>query len=338
MDDDSYELMLKLFRIACYNAVREKPFADFPGLLELQDLNGTKLGDVYRTDKKAKEFIEHIAGVYHDNLQELLHSSDYFSAYCDGSTDRSNSEKEIVMVRVLVDYYPRIKFLKLVEPPNTKGTGIFQAIGNAFEDFGFTESKYTKKMIGFGSDGANVMMGERQGVITLLKEEGHALWVLSVWCLTHRLELAVKDCFKDTYMDVVTEVLTLVYYFYKGAAKRHREVQEIADVMEDHFLKPEKANGTRLVQNKLQATAKLVNNWKYIVMHLQNYAEDRSNKSTDREKAKGILWFMHFLKDVLNEVAKVSLIFKRDVHVPAAVAKIQSAKLSLQKQERKARS
>ena len=73
-------------------------------------------------------------------------------------------------------------------------------------------------------------------------------------------------------------------------------------------------------------------------MHLQNYAEDRSNKSTDREKAKGILkkrlecklvWFMHFLKDVLNEVAKVSLIFKRDVHVPAAVAKIQSAKLSL---------
>ena len=224
MDDDSYELMLKLFRTACYIAVREKPFADFPGLLELQDLNGAKLGDVYRTDKKAKEFIEHITGVYHDNLQELLHSSDYFSAYCGASTDRSNSEKEIAMVRVLVNYYPRIKFLKLVEPPNTKATGIFQAIGNAFEDFGFTESKHTKKMLGFGSDGANVMMGERQGVISLLKEEGHAPWVLSVWCLAHRLELAVKDCFKDTYMDAVTEVLTLVYYFYKGSAKRNREI------------------------------------------------------------------------------------------------------------------
>ena len=99
------------------------------------------------------------------------------------------------------------------------------------------------------------------------------------------------------------------------------------------------------MQHKLQATAKLVNNWKYIVMHLQNYAEDRSNKSTDREKAKGILkkileyklvWFMHFLKDVLNEVAKVSLIFQReDVNVPTAAAKIQSAKLSLQNMKEK---
>ena len=62
--------------------------------------------DAYRTDKQAKEFIAHIAGVCHDNLQKLLPSCDYFCAYCDGSTDRTNSEKELVMVRVLVDYYP----------------------------------------------------------------------------------------------------------------------------------------------------------------------------------------------------------------------------------------
>ena len=90
-------------------------------------------------------------------------------------------------------------------------------------------------------------------------------------------------------MDQVTEVLNLVYYFYKGSAKRNREVEEIAKVMEDHFLKPEKANGTRWVQHKLQATTKLIKNWKFIVTHLENCAEDNSNKSSDREKAKGIL-------------------------------------------------
>ena len=90
------------------------------------------------------------------------------------------------MVHVLVDYYPKIKFLKLVEPPNTKAAGIFQAIGSAFRDFGFTNMEYMKKMIGFGSKGANKMLGERQGVIKLLKEEGQAPWVLSVWCLAHR--------------------------------------------------------------------------------------------------------------------------------------------------------
>ena len=147
------------------------------------------------------------------------------------TTDKTNSGRELVMVRVLVDYYPKIKFLTLVEPPNTKAAGIFQAIASAFRDFGFTNMEYTKMMIGFGSDGANVMLGERQGVIKLLREEGQAPWVLSVWCLAHRLQLAVKDCFKDTYSDQVTEVLNLVYYFYKGLAKRNREVEKIAELM-----------------------------------------------------------------------------------------------------------
>jgi len=49
---------------------------------------------------------------------------------------------------------------------------------------------------------------ERRGVIELLKVEGQAIWILSVWCLPHRL--AVKDCFNGTVMDNVTEMLTLI--------------------------------------------------------------------------------------------------------------------------------
>ena len=36
MDQANYEAMVKLFRTACYIALREKPFADFPRLLELR--------------------------------------------------------------------------------------------------------------------------------------------------------------------------------------------------------------------------------------------------------------------------------------------------------------
>ena len=50
-------------------------------------------------------------------------------------------------------------------------------------------------MIGFGLDGTSVIT-ERRGVIELLKVEGQANWILSVWCLPHRL--AVKDCFNGT--------------------------------------------------------------------------------------------------------------------------------------------
>lgn len=222
MDQNTLENMDKLFHSAFYLAWKERPFSDFPDLLQLQTLNGVGHWGTYCNDKAAKEFISHIAGVYQDNLQKLLQKSDYFSVYCDGSTDKSVSEKELVMVRVIEDFYPVVKYLKLVEPANTQTDGILEAVNGAFAEFGFTRVGFKQKMIGFGSDGASVMMGERSGVIELLKREGQAEWILSVWCLAHRLELALKDCFKGTFMDNVTETLTLIYYFYKGSAKRNK--------------------------------------------------------------------------------------------------------------------
>ena len=115
-------------------------------------------------------------------------------------------------------------------------------------------------------------------------------WILSVRCLAHRLELAVKGCFKGTFMDNVTEMLTLIYYFYKGSAERKKEVAElVAEIMEEHFHKPGKANGTRWVDHKLRSLTKLITNWKLIMIHLQNYIKDESNKAEDRAKGQGIL-------------------------------------------------
>lgn len=163
--------------------------------------------------------------------------------------------------------------------------------------------------------------------------------MLAVWCLAHRLELAVKDCFKGTYMDKVTDVLSLIYKFYKGSSKRNKEVQDIAEIMDEHFSKPNKANGTRWVEHKLKAANKLLQNWNLIIIHMENYAEDESNKADDRAKARGILkkireyklvWFLHFLVDVLNEITRISLLFQReDITLPSAMIKVKSAKQSL---------
>ena len=172
-----------------------------------------------------------------------------------------------------------------------------------------------------------------------MKTNGNADWIKAVWCLAHRLELAVKDAFKSTYMDRVIEMLISIYYFYKGSAKRFKEAEDIAELLGEHFLKPEKANGTRWVDHKLRATAKLIENWPIIVTQMENYAEDKSNKAEDRAKVRGYLTqlkqhkmvlYMGFVKDVLNEVAKISLLFQReDITVYSAVTKLQSAQTSL---------
>ncbi|KAJ8307679.1 hypothetical protein KUTeg_014773 [Tegillarca granosa] len=164
-------------------------------------------------------------------------------------------------------------------------------------------------------------------------------WILPVWCPTHRLELAIKDAFKAAYMATVIEMLESIYYFYKGSAKRFKEAKDIADLFGEHFTKPEKANGTRWVDHKLRAVTKLINNWHIIVTQMENYAEDNSNRQTDRAKITGYLrklkqhkmiWYMAFVKDVLNEISKISQLFQReDITVSSAVTKLQSAEASL---------
>ena len=334
-DEKTLIRMDKLFRTVYYLVKNERPFTDFKDLLQLQKCNGLEMGETYFTDKAAKDFACVIADVYFNDLKELLHGADYFSVFCDGSTDRSETDKELIMIKILKKHYPNMLFLSFEEPPTTKAPGILAALDNAFTKFDFPDWK--SKLIGFCSDGASVNMGHVRGVSTLLKQQSP--WIISVWCLVHRLELAVKDAFKSTYMDTVIEILTSIYYFYKGSAKRNREAQELAEIMDDHFLKPAKCNGTRWVEHKLLAVSKLLHNWFIIVSHMSNYAEDNTNRGEDRAKAKGIIqklcqykfvFYLYFLKDILSEVSRISLTFQRDdINVSSAVTVLQAANATL---------
>ena len=336
-DETVLSRMDMLFRNAYYLIKNELPFTQFEKICELHKLNGLNLGERYMNDKEASIFVKHIALFYEDEVRELLRNGDFFSAYCDGSTDRTCSEKECILVRVLEDFYPVIKFLRLVEPPNTKAIGILQAINSAFQGFGMPN--YHQKMIGFCTDGASVMTGKHTGVMTRMKEEGDAMWILVIWCLAHKLELAIKDAFKKTYMDNVTEALTMIYYYYKGSPKRNKEVKDIADIIDEQFKRPEKANGTRWVDHKLRAVTKMINNWNLIYIHMSNYVEDHTNRAEDRAKAKGILakirqfkfvWYLYFMKDVLNEIAKVSLLLQReDIALASAITKLQACSIKI---------
>ncbi|WAR30072.1 LOW QUALITY PROTEIN: ZN862-like protein [Mya arenaria] len=68
---------------------------------------------------------------------------------------------------------------------------------------------------------------------------------------------------------------------------------------------------------------------------MENYAEDNTNRTQDKAKVKGYLnklrqhkmvLYIAFVKDVLNEVSKVSLLFQREyITVSSAVTKLQRA-------------
>ena len=74
----------------------ERPFSDFPGLVELQRLNGLPLGLTYSNDKQAKVFIGFIAEEIRFLLIRSLEDGDFsVSISFDTSTNKGNIDEEM---------------------------------------------------------------------------------------------------------------------------------------------------------------------------------------------------------------------------------------------------
>ncbi|KAK2547545.1 hypothetical protein P5673_032462, partial [Acropora cervicornis] len=106
----------------------------FKGDLEEKKVQHTRL--TYRNDKQAAQFIHFIAEAYKAGSLKLVKSSDLFSMLTDSSADalkRSNAE------------------------------GVLNAVDNAFqEELNPGHNQWCQKLVGFGADGASVMMGQQK--------------------------------------------------------------------------------------------------------------------------------------------------------------------------------
>ena len=72
------------------------------------------------------------------------------------------------------------------------------------------------KLIGFGCDGTSVNI-TGNGLKGYLEQ--NCPWIVTFWCLAHRLELSIKDALKSTYFSIIDDVLMQLYYLYENSAK-----------------------------------------------------------------------------------------------------------------------
>lgn len=85
----------------------------------------------------------------------------------------------------------------------------------------------------------------KKGLVALLRND-EMPWLIGMHCLNHRLELAAKNVFEDTYMNEISEMLLSLYYVYEKSPKGLRELRTLGEVMEEVVTKPDKANGTKM--------------------------------------------------------------------------------------------
>ncbi len=89
--------------------------------------------------------------------------------------------------------------------------GLFQSLKSALLRLGIShvDAINCTKLVGIGSDGAaaNIAKGGLKGLV-----EEHCDWIFWMWCLAHRLELAVKHALKGTFFDDIEDMLLRLYY------------------------------------------------------------------------------------------------------------------------------
>jgi len=128
---EQVDVTCKVFRTVYYLAANNRPYVDHPGLIDLQSLNGVKLGRMLHSNNAATDIADHIA----DEMRcKLLHSvidaKMPFSVLIDESTSLSQKSCLIVYLRcsVVAGCEPVSLFLDLLELSSLTADGIVESL------------------------------------------------------------------------------------------------------------------------------------------------------------------------------------------------------------------
>lgn len=216
----------------------------------------------------------------------------------DGSTDKANVDNEVFMA-VWCDVngadekiHTQTSYFHVGRPSTVDAAGLFQSLSIALRELGIAEVdvEHCSKLVGIGSDGAasNIARGGLRGLV-----EAELSWVFWMWCLAHRLELAVKGALKGTAFDAIDDMLLKLYYLYEKSPKKCRQLEDVISdlnnsiTFNDGGSRPIRASGSRWVSHKLNAMRRVLSKYGAYTNHLVALSEDSTVKSTDRAKLRG---------------------------------------------------
>ena len=95
--------------------------------------------------------------------------------------------------------------MKFADLKQATAAGIVDSIHEGFRSIGSNSDEYLKKLSAFGADGATVNRGRKGGVIAILQKD--IPWLIYVWCVTHRLEVSLKDSLEGSCFTEVDDML-----------------------------------------------------------------------------------------------------------------------------------
>lgn len=256
-----------LFRNAHFLGKHGRPFTDFKAICALDEAKGVDIGKDYRNDKRAQEFMSCIAAVEQRHTKDLLDKAKFLSLIVDGATDTSHQEAEVCYVRSAIngDIVTRFVGIKNVDRANAESIseGILQLTEKTLGDI-------TKKLVGFGTDGAPVMLGKNNGFVQKIRDKLGLPYIMAVHCTNHRLELAYRDaCSKVPLYNKMSDLMLSLYYFYRNSPANRSGLRNSFLGRNETPLVPTRVAGTRWLPHMARGLKNLLDGYGAMVEHLE---------------------------------------------------------------------
>ena len=214
---DTRSKLRKKFEIAYFVATQKLAYSKYPAICELEKHHGVNIGSTYLNSNACKTFCKFIAESKRLDLCKIIANAKFFSILMDGSTDISNIDEEMFLVLWCdVDgndekVHSRMQFFSVLRPDRANAAGLFECLQKSLQQLGVSviSAENCKRLIGIGTDGAsaNIAAAGLKGLV-----EKEIPWIFWMWCLAHRVELALKDALKHTTFDLIHDMLIRLYY------------------------------------------------------------------------------------------------------------------------------
>lgn len=240
------------------------------------------------------------------NLIERM-KTNIFSIMIDESTDKSNVKHLAIVTRIVdsLSYDVKDEFAALIKVPKVSAKDIFDAIVNFFNEMNVP---YKKNLVGFASDGANVMFGEHHSVKSLLEKEVPQIFVIK--CLCHSLALCASYACEKIPIGVeelICEIYTYMKYSYKRQAN-YKEFQCFIEVKPHKLLQPSQTRWLAL----LACVKRVIEQFNSLKLYFQgehfidNHAKNIYKKLCDPT----YILYLKFLEFVLPIFTNLNLEFQ----------------------------
>ena len=321
----------------CYFLAKEGlSFEKYNPLCELESRHQVEIGNAYRTAPAARQFTHYIALAQRKQFLQDLSSKKFYSFLMDGSTDSAKIEQELIVILTFVkddvveEVRSHARFFALSSPESADAHGLVKCLSQALspvicgddvlEQENVLGNDTKPALVGGGTDGASVNVGEQNGMRGMMLRASP--WLMWSWCFAHRLELACKSALSSKLFKDIEEMLLRLYYLYEKSPKKVRELMDIVTDLKEVFELPSGGNipvrshGSRWIGHKRKALLRVLDRYGAYMTHLIALTEDTSVKPEDRACLKGYLrkWMQYkvllgcaLYADILKPASMLSL-------------------------------